>query len=224
MKPSLLFEVIAIAACSACGSGSTASAGSSNGSGHNSSIASELTVAVAENVSESVGRYLIADSSAGPFRIGAVIPHEAEGFVVTEWSEEQVDSEAERREITTYTYEIGNEGWVKITPQYNAATGCANDRIGEIFIYSDLFLTDRGIGAMSSIEEFAAAYPDFDIRHADDDKLFIVETPRLRNVQFLVKDEYYIGADRNPASSASVRPKVADFRQKTCFTAIRIRR
>ena len=44
-------------------------------------------------------------------------------------------------ETPVYIYEIGNEGYVKVTPQYDTIANCTNDKIGEIFVYSDLFLT-----------------------------------------------------------------------------------
>lgn len=232
-----LFEAIVIAACSACG------VGGNHGNGTDGNIASEPAVTaqnepgyaiphliadrnynsekndstasaavVAQNDSVTVAYYPIADSCAGPFRIGASVPGEVEGFVLTASYE---DREGATTKIPVYTYEIGNEGWVRVTPQYDS-TGCATDKIGEIFVYSDLFLTDRGVGAMSSVEQFAAAYPDLDIRYADEDGMFIVESPRLRNVQFLLESEYYIGAERNSA------PNVSDFKEESYFTAIRI--
>lgn len=112
---------------------------------------------------------------------------------------------------------------VKVTPQYDAETGQVNDTIGEIFVYSDLFLTDKGIGAISSIAEFAATYPDSGIRRADEEKLFIIETPHLHNVQFLLRDEYYIGTTPDSKSSVSGKLKVSDFKENSYFFAIRIR-
>ena len=111
---------------------------------------------------------------------------------------------------------------MKILPQYNTTSACVNDSIGVILVYSDLFLTDNGIGAMSSIEEFAAAYPDFRISYSGKTKLFVVETPRLKNVQFIIDNEYYQGDDSVPASNESVGLQVSDFRKETYFTAIRI--
>lgn len=218
MKPFCLFAVIATAASPVCGAGSA-------GSNHAGSVGC-ASAAVAEVVpaDSAAAPYPIADDCAGPFRIGAVIPDNVDGFVVTERTEERTGPEGKTYTITVYTYEIGNEGWVGITPQYDPATGRANDRIGEIFVYSDLFLTDRGIGAMSSIEEFAAAYPDLRIRHAEDEGLFVVETPRLRNVGFLLQDAYYVGAHPDAAPGAPAGPEVADFRKGACFTAIRIGR
>lgn len=212
MKPTFLFEVITIAACSACG------AGGNNSNRSNDDIAPEPVAVVAQADSVVAAPYRIADDCAGPFHLGAAIPARAEGFVATEWH----DPDGGTPEIPAYVYEIGNEGWVRITPQYDPATGRANDRIGEILVYSDLFRTDRGIGAMSSVEEFAAAYPDFRIRQADEEGVFVVETPRLRNVRFLLQGEHYIGPTPDETSNAPAEPKVSDFREGACFTAILI--
>lgn len=170
MKPSCLFVAIAVALAFPA-------------EGRDSGTASQTDAVVAD-------AYLISGGSAGPFRLGDVIPYSVAGFVMRESDEEKAGLEGETVMVTAYVYEIGNEGWVKVTPQYDPATGQVNnDRIGEIFVYSDLFLTDRGIGAMSSIEGFAAAYPDLSIRYADDEELFIVETPQLPCVQFLLERE-----------------------------------
>lgn len=208
---------MAIAACAACGAAAARSGNANERHGDRASVA-----AFAQNDSVSVETYPIADDCAGPFRIGAAIPKKADGFVVAELREETIDAKGDTCRITVYVYEIGNEGWVKVTPQYDAASGCANGRIGEIFVYSDLFLTGKGIGAMSSIEAFAAAYPDFEIRYADE--RFMVETPQLRNVRFLLEKECCIGTEIGLFSSGSVNPKISDFKARSCFTAIRIGR
>lgn len=125
----------------------------------------------------------------------------------------------EVREIPVYIYEIGNEGWVKVTPQYDMTIGCVNDKIGEIFVYSDLFLTDKGIGAMSSIAEFTVAYPDFHIRYECKAKLFVAETYQLKNIQFVINDKYYQGDD---TILTSAELQISDFRKDSHFTKIRI--
>ena len=57
-----------------------------------------------------------------------------------------------------------------------------NRKTNEILVYSDLFLTDKGIGAMSSLEEFAANYPDFRIRYMREAGIYVAETQQLKNV------------------------------------------
>lgn len=133
--------------------------------------------------------YVVADGYAGPFRIGAGIPKNPEGFEVTLSHEEMVLPTGETRDIPVYIYEIGNEGWVKVKPRYDAAADCFVDTVGEIYAYSDLFQTAEGIGAMSSLEEYAAEYPDYRIRRDGDTGLSVAETPRLGNVQFVLDDE-----------------------------------
>ncbi len=167
--------------------------------------------------------YLVSDSCAGPFRIGCGIPEEEKGFVRTESHEIYTFPSGKTNEIPVYIYEIGNEGRVKVMPQYDdTIAGCVSDKIGEIFVDSDLFLTDKGIGAMSSMEEFVAAYPDSHISYMCDAELFVIETPRLKNVQFVINSEYYQGDDAVLASNGSVELQAADFRKESYFTAIRI--
>lgn len=230
-KLSFLFTIAVLEICPACG----------NGRGNSKETASDVTVvkdervtifaendvedkaiAIEQNESYAAKAYTIADSCAGPFRIGSGIPEKVEGFVRMDSHEKKTLPNGDICEIPIYIYEIGNEGRVKILPQYNTTSACVNDSIGVILVYSDLFLTDNGIGAMSSIEEFAAAYPDFRISYTGKTKLFVVETPRLKNVQFIIDNEYYQGDDSVPTSNESVGLQVSDFRKETYFTAIRI--
>lgn len=233
-KDLFLFAIVVLALCSSCGNG--------RDNGKKTTSASTATVAhddcapifaeseggeggavaAEQNEVDAVEAYLIADRCAGPFRIDTVIPEKLEGFDVRKSQEEKILPTGETREIPVYIYEIGNEGWVKVTPQYDATTGCTTGKTSEIFVYSDLFLTDKGIGAMSSLEEFAAAYPDFLIRYVRDAKLFVAETQELENVQFVINDEYYRGDDATLASNESVELQVSDFEKESYFTAIRI--
>lgn len=233
-KELFLFAIIVLALCPACGNGRS--------NGKEAATASTATIAhednapvfaeseggeggavvVEQNEVDAVEAYLIADRCAGPFRIDAVVPEKLEGFDVRKSKEEKILPTGKTRVTPVYIYEIGNEGWVKVTPQYDATTGCTTDKTSEIFVYSDLFLTDKGIGTMSSVEEFAAAYPDFLIRYVHDAKLFVAETQELENVQFVINDEYYRGDDVTLASNESVELQVSDFEKESYFTAIRI--
>lgn len=182
----------------------------------------DIIVASHKNELAAVNNYTVSDSCAGPFKIDAVIPEKIEGFIVIETKEEKILPGGERYEIPVYIYEIGNEGWVKVTPQYDTATGCATGKTSEIFVYSDLFITDKGIGAMSSVEEFATVYPDFRISYDRDAELFVAETQELKNVQFIIDSEYYRNDVAIPTSCESVGMQVSDFKDKSYFTAIRI--
>lgn len=226
-KASFLFAIAVLSLCSACCNGRsngkettyTASAIVAHEDSANNFAEREDGAVVAEqNEVVAVEAYRIADGCAGPFRIDAVVSEKMEGFDVTKSQEEKILPTGETCEITVYIYEIGNEGWVKVTPQYDTTTG----KTSEIFVYSDLFLTDKGIGAMSSLKEFAAAYPDFHIRYVRDSELFVAETQELGNVQFVINDECYCGDDASLASSKSVELQVSDFKKESYFTAIRI--
>lgn len=183
-------------------------------------VADSVIMVVADDDTSASGPYLISGNSAGPFRIGAPIPDKVDGFVVSESIEDKVDSAGMAIGVPVYIYEIGNEGWVKVTPQYDKQSGCVSDRIGEILVYSDLFLTDRGIGAMSSIEDFAAVYPEYQIRYDCPSGLFVMGAPGLKNIHFVIDGEYYQGEDSILTSDNSVDLQISDFSKKTCFTSI----
>jgi len=201
----LAVTVIAIAFSSACNGKETAVP------------ISEIDSALASRA------YPITDVSAGPFHIGAVIQHTMDGFEVDKSIEIKSLPGGMTIELTVYIYYIGNEGWVKITPQYDSVTGQVSNRIGEIYVYSDLFLTYKHIGAISSLGEFAKVYPDTNILCADEDNMYAVMTPQLPNVQFLLSGEHYIGDGHDRDSSTRGKLNVSDFKNNAHFHAILIR-
>lgn len=156
--------------------------------------------------------YLITDSCAGPFRIGAAIPDSVSGFTLSRSEETVTLPDGTAARVPAYTYEIGNEGWVRVTPAYDPATGLSDGRVGRILVYSDLFLTDRGIGAMSSVRDFADAYPDLHVDPSGDDGLSAFHTPSLPDVWFLIDSDLETGGP------------VYGFDETACFTAIRLGR
>lgn len=166
--------------------------------------------------------YPMTNVSAGPFRIGAVIEDTMAGFEVEKSIEIKTVSEETTIEIPIYTYYIGNEGWVRITPQYDALTGRVSNNIGEIYVFSDLFLTDKCIGAISSLEDLARVYPDINIRYIGEDAMFAFATSQLPNVSFLLERENYIGTEHDADLSSRSKLDLSDFNEKSHFYAIRL--
>ncbi|MCM1354798.1 MAG: hypothetical protein NC212_00150 [Staphylococcus sp.] len=166
--------------------------------------------------------YPITNVSAGPFCIGAVIQDTMDGFEVEKSIEIKTVSDEMAIEIPVYTYYIGNEGWVRVTPQYDAVTGYVSDNIGEIYVYSELFLTDKCIGVISSLEQFARVYPDMNIRYIGEDDIFSIGTPQLPNVQFLLGGDHYISMDHDTDSIQQGKLNIFDFEKNSHFDAVRI--
>lgn len=163
--------------------------------------------------------YKLSDNCAGPFRVGGVIPDKVDGLVITKTFENRSFCGKEFM-ILVYVYEIGNEGTVKVIPRYDPSTGRAEEKIGEIIVNSDLFLSESGIGAVSSMEEFVTAYPDFRIVYEHDTDRFYIETPGLKNVRFMISDEYYCGTDAIRSSAVDVELKISDFNEQSYFSVI----
>lgn len=219
IRPSYLLVTAVLAVCQACAPQTTsADVEAETLTVPDSVVKPEASVGSEASEGESLtdAPYLIADDCAGPFRLGTPMPERIEGFAVTS-IEAEADAAPHRR--PGYICEIGNEGWVRITPLPHPDGG-TDDIIGEIFVYSDLFVTDKGIGAMSTAEDFAEAYPDLHISRSADCGLYIFETPQLRNVHFLLKAEFYAGqgCDSDPAGEPA--PTISDFKPNSCFSAI----
>lgn len=196
---------------------------SQNGDEHNDNVTSDQSTVVVRIDTALVDRaYPMTNSSAGPFRLGAVIQDTIIGFEVEKSTEVKTLPEGKTMEIPIYTYYIGNEGWVRVTPQYDAVTGLVSDNTGEIYVYSELFMTDKCIGAVSSLEEFASAYSDITIRYVGECDMFAIETSQLPNVQFLLEREHYTGEEHDLNSSSGSALNVSDFEEKSHFYTIRI--
>lgn len=232
MKLPSIFCITVFVICSACNRGSGVESSSSAAVSVlqennepiivESEVGKDEIIIVEQNEGAVVETYLIADRCAGPFMIDAHIPETLQGFDVTKSQEKKMLSIGETCVIPVYIYEIGNEGWVKVMPQYDAITGLVNGKIGEIIVYSDLFMTGDGIGAMSSIEEFSTVYPDFSIRYEPETELFVAETPSIGNVHFVIDKEYYQGDDSVLSLGESVILQTSDFRKESYFKEIRI--
>lgn len=166
--------------------------------------------------------YPMTNVSAGPFSLGAEIQDTIKGFEVEKSIECKTVAHGVEIEIPIYTYHIGNEGWVRVTPQYDTATGQVSNSIGEIYVYSELFMTDKYIGAISSLENLASVYPDINIRHIGEDDMYAVVTSQLPNVQFLLIGEHYIGSEHGSNSCFHRKLDVSDFEENSHFYAIRI--
>lgn len=175
-----------------------------------------------ESASETEAKvYAITDSCAGPFKIGEVIPDSLTGFTMTDTMVNTV-VEGESYDIPTYIYKGEDGESVKITPIYDTATGKFTDRIGEIIIDSNLFRTERGIGIKFALNEFMGAYPDSRIWFTHESDMYVIETPQLKNVQFLLDGKDYTGMDPRLSSTELVMLDAADFKKGAKIKFIRI--
>ncbi|MCM1330982.1 MAG: hypothetical protein NC248_00055 [Bacteroides sp.] len=190
---------------------------------NNDNVTSEQPAVVVQIDSALVSRaYPMTNASVGPFRIGEVIRDTMDGFEVEKSIESKTVSEGVTIEMPIYTYYIGNEGWVRITPQYDTSTRQVSDKIGEIYVYSELFMTDKSIGATASLRQFAHTYPDLYIRYVYEDDMFAVVTPQLPDVQFLLGREHYTGREQDLRAASNSELNIRDFEENSYFDAIRI--
>ena len=67
------------------------------------------------------------------------------------------------------------------------------DVIGEINIYGRDFKTNKGIGVGSSIKQIVEAYSSYKIYYSYNSYKYIIETPDLHNVQFVINEFAFKG-------------------------------
>lgn len=186
--------------------------------GHSNQNMAQQTETVSETEAKT---YVITDSCAGPFKIGEAIPDSVTGFTTTK-TMVNIVAEGEPYNVPTYIYKSDDDESVKLTPIYDTATGRFTDRIGEIIIDSNLFRTDKGIGIKFALNEFMGAYPDSRIWFTHESDMYVIDTPQLKNVQFLLDGNDYQGTDPRLSSTNPVMLDAADFKKSAKIKSIRI--
>lgn len=175
-----------------------------------------------ESASETEAKvYAITDSCAGPFKIGETIPDSVAGFIMTKTMVNTI-AEGESYDVPTYIYKGKDGESVKITPIYDTTTEKFTDRIGEIIIDSNRFQTEKGLGIKFAINEFMGAYPDTRLWFTHESDMYVIETPQLKNVQFLPDGADYQGTDPRLSSTEPVVLDAADFKKGAKIKSIRI--
>lgn len=173
------------------------------------------------NMSHPIKSYLIKEGGIDMFLIGHAIPTQADGYLITKSMETRWE---EGDEFTVPVYTISEEGQnvLKIEPFYDYNTGLYSEEIGDIYILSDKFKTVENIGLKSTIEEFVAAYPDFEIWFSYVSDRYVIETKRLANIQFLLDGSDFIeeGGPKFESDMTILQP--SEFKKGSKIKAIRI--
>ena len=187
--------------------------------GHSNQNGEQQTETVSETEVKTC--YAVTDSCAGPFKIGQAIPDSVAGFTMAETMVNTI-AEGESYDVPTYIYKGMDGESVKITPVYDTVNGRFTDKIGEIIIDSNLFRTEKGIGIKFALNEFLGAYPDSRIWFTHESDMYVIDTPQLKNVQFILDGNDYQGTDPRLSSTEPVMLDASDFKKNAKIKSIRI--
>lgn len=98
-----------------------------------------------------------------------------------------------------------------------------DDKVIEISVLSALPVTNAEIGVGSSLQDFIVAYPDYKLWYTYVSDRFILETNKLKGVQFLIDIKDYSG-DKNKLKAATdiIVLKPNDFNSDAVISSIRV--
>ncbi|WP_418981942.1 hypothetical protein [Alistipes sp.] len=166
-------------------------------------------------------RYTIKTGGAGIFSIGQPIPAQAEGYTITKGIETRWE-EGEEFDIPIYTISEKGERLLNLEPFYDDKAGQYSEIIGDIYILSEKFRTTEGIGLESTLEAFTAAYPDFKIWYSYVSDIYVIETDRLDNIQFLLDGHDFLQEGGPDFDSDRTILQPSEFKKGSKIKAIRI--
>ncbi|ANQ50383.1 hypothetical protein MY04_3015 [Flammeovirga sp. MY04] len=179
--------------------------------------AKELITPQEQNISVDEN-FLISGVSAGKFKVGREIPVNFDKFQLYKDSRE-IHSEDGIQSQIYYNVFYGDDVVMQVTPRYDYNKKAWDHKISEIVIQSDKFKTAKGIGVNSTIEEFIAQYPDYEIWYTYISGIYVIESKSER-AQFMLDENDFIGKieienDLNVLSKT-------DFKQNSKIKSIRL--
>ena len=154
-------------------------------------------------------KYLLANGSAGPFKIGEELPGPSTMMKYDVRIEEitRIVDEGPVKESYTIIAEDGND-LIWLRPGVIANEESDNS-ITEIIVVSSKYRSLNDIGVGSTIAEFQAAYPVHRIWYTYVSNMYVMETDQIE-AQFIVDDSDFIGPEVE-LTSEQVEVKIEDF-------------
>lgn len=116
----------------------------------------------------------------------------------------------------------GEEVSVRSTKIFKNDTEIAIKYEGEIDLLTNDFQTEKGIGVGSTIEEFVAAYPDYKIWYTYVSNKYVIETPGLPEVEFILDPLSFIGDENVLNESDMVTLTMGQMNVKAKITTIKV--
>ena len=148
--------------------------------------ASEPEPVVEKNFTEPNGEEFIIQSKAvGSLRIGESLPMDSDIFDI-EPTIETITEEGITMEQPVYILNGKSGEAIYVEAAFDDQKGKYSELIGEINVVSPDFKTMEEIGVGSSIEAFITAYPDYQIWYTYVSEMYVIESPKDLDAQFLL--------------------------------------
>lgn len=174
-------------------------------------------VKVEEDQAEYDEKFTISEEGVGLFKLNSSINDLPEDPEIEKTIRTRL---AEGMEIKETVYVVSEDGKEQLLLKSNTTGNGKEEVIKEIFVVSDNFKTEEGIGVNSTLAEFRKAYPENKIWYTYVSDRYVAETPELEEVQFLLEEDGFSG--EMEISSAQVPLSASDFKEGTKIKKIRL--
>src|SRR5687767_14928737 len=192
IKPQIFLLIILICVVCACSQNNK-----STKAERDETTGSELNdepVTPVDKVSEKE-KYLISDSTVGPFKIGGELPGPAT-MMKYRMRVEQITRQSEDGATTESVTIIAEDDedllWIK--PGLLATAEDHDSRIYEIIVLSPKYRTPENIGVGSTIFDFQKTYPDYHVWYTYVSEMFVIESESIQ-AQFILDKNDYTGPE-----------------------------
>jgi hypothetical protein len=142
---------------------------------------------------------LIAQNRAGAFLLGAPLPASVEGLMYLRYDETRM----EEGEEYVYRYCAVKDS----TAQHARLEVAEDDVIVAIELMSSYFHTPQAVAVGSSLQDALSVWPDAQIWYSYVSDTYVLETPALPGVQFVLDADAYRGsADLSSSDMVTLQP------------------
>jgi len=141
---------------------------------------------------EVVNSFIIEPYNCGIFTIGEVVP------ALPSELKSRAGTRTVHEEDEDVTYDLNVifnslEDLVDLQLENNDALSYEDKAVDEMFVHSNYYETEKGIAVGSTIFDCDVAYPDNKIWYSANTEKFILESPEMENVQFVIDPASFNG-------------------------------
>jgi len=142
-----------------------------------------------EVVEEVVNSVLIESGSVGIFKIGESVPSLPEELSMRHFN--QVDVNIEGEEVEHMHNVIFNilEDVVELIMDHSSGEHHEDLHIEEMYVLSNYYATEEGVTVGTSIEDFTAEFPDYNLWYSRVGNEYVLETESYRNMYFILSGD-----------------------------------
>ncbi|MCG8577211.1 MAG: hypothetical protein MI810_20175 [Flavobacteriales bacterium] len=163
---------------------------------------------------------VIEPGVVGMFQIGSPVPEDLPEDLKSRKSSITVNEEGSTFDVPVNVIYNSFEDMIDLQMEDNDSQHHEDLWVTEMLIHSSYYQTSKEIGVGSTIQEFIEAYPDYTLWYTYVSDRYILDTPDLDGVQFLLDFHDYTKTPATDSDMTELDP--ADFKEGAKIWAIRV--